>query len=73
MIGVLTVAYFIVGKLALQFAFLNASARPVWPSAGIALAALLVLDICRAPAEGQTGEALAFRKANCNASLPTMK
>src|SRR6266705_3506951 len=42
-IGVLTLIYFIAGKLALQLAFLNASASPVWPPAGIALAALLVL------------------------------
>jgi signal transduction histidine kinase len=42
-IGILTAVYFIAGKLALKVAFLNASASPVWPSAGIALAALLVL------------------------------
>ena len=42
-IGGLTLIYFIAGKLALKLAFLNASASPVWPPAGIALAALLVL------------------------------
>jgi signal transduction histidine kinase/ActR/RegA family two-component response regulator len=35
--------YFIVGKLCLTLAFVNASASPVWPPAGLALAALLVL------------------------------
>jgi len=40
---ILTVLYFIAGKLSLQLAFLHASASPVWPPAGIALAALLVL------------------------------
>ncbi len=42
-IGVLTLIYFIAGKLGLKLAFLHASASPVWPSAGIALAALLLL------------------------------
>jgi signal transduction histidine kinase/ActR/RegA family two-component response regulator len=41
-IGLLTVVYFAIGKLALKLAFINASASPVWPPAGIALAALLV-------------------------------
>ena len=49
-IGTLTVAYFIAGKLALKFASLNASASPVWPAAGIALAALLVLGYRTWPA-----------------------
>jgi signal transduction histidine kinase len=49
-IAVLTIIYFIAGKLALQVAFLNASASPVWPSAGIALAALLVLGYRTWPA-----------------------
>ncbi|MGH7277125.1 MAG: hybrid sensor histidine kinase/response regulator [Candidatus Rokuibacteriota bacterium] len=35
--------YFLAGKAGLQFAFLHASATPVWPPAGIALAVLLVL------------------------------
>ena len=42
-IGALALIYLVAGKLALQLAFVNASASPVWPSAGIALAALLVL------------------------------
>jgi signal transduction histidine kinase/ActR/RegA family two-component response regulator len=42
-IGILTVVYFIAGKLGLKLAFLHASASPVWPNAGIALAALLVI------------------------------
>ncbi|HEY6070191.1 MAG TPA: MASE1 domain-containing protein [Chthoniobacterales bacterium] len=42
-IGALTLIYIIAGKLALKLAFVNASASPVWPPAGIALAALLVL------------------------------
>jgi signal transduction histidine kinase len=42
-IGVLTLAYFIAGKLGLKLAFLNDSASAVWPPSGIALAALLLL------------------------------
>ena len=41
--GILTVLYFVAAKLSLQLAFLHASASPVWPPAGIALAALLLL------------------------------
>ena len=41
--GLLTVIYFVAGKLSLKLAFLYASASPVWPPAGIALAALLLL------------------------------
>ena len=41
-IGILTAVYFIAGKLGLSLAFLNASASPVWPPAGIALAVLLL-------------------------------
>ena len=39
----LAVVYYIVAKLSLRLASLHASASPVWPPAGIALAALLVL------------------------------
>jgi diguanylate cyclase (GGDEF)-like protein len=39
----LVALYFVAGKLALQLAFLNASASAVWPCTGIALAALLLL------------------------------
>src|SRR5205809_2620485 len=42
-IGALTLIYLIAGKLGLHLAFLHKSASPVWPPAGIALAALLVL------------------------------
>jgi signal transduction histidine kinase len=43
-ISALTLIYIATGKLALlNLAFVNASASPVWPPAGIALAALLVL------------------------------
>src|SRR5437867_1253697 len=41
-IGIVTRVYFIAGKLGLSLAFLNASASPVWPPAGIALAVLLL-------------------------------
>src|SRR5258708_35552564 len=42
--------YFVAGKLALQLAFLNASASAVWPCAGIALAALLLFGYRLLPA-----------------------
>jgi signal transduction histidine kinase len=41
--SVVCLVYCIVGKLSLKLAFVHASASPVWPPAGIALAALLVL------------------------------
>src|SRR5438445_5041234 len=41
-IGLLALVYFIAGKFGLMLASLHASASPVWPPAGIALAALLV-------------------------------
>ncbi|MEY2543687.1 MAG: hypothetical protein QOE81_1148 [Verrucomicrobiota bacterium] len=41
-IGALALIYLVAGKLALQLAFVNASASPVWPPAGIALAAFLI-------------------------------
>ena len=43
LIGILTVIYLIAGKLGLMLASLHASASPVWPPAGIALAILLLL------------------------------
>lgn len=49
-ISALALIYFIAGKLSLQLAFLNASASPVWPPAGIAIAALLVLGYRVSPA-----------------------
>jgi signal transduction histidine kinase len=42
LIGILAGAYFIAGKLGLMLASLHASASPVWPPAGIALAATLL-------------------------------
>ena len=41
--GVLALAYFFAGKAGLRLAYLLPSASPVWPPAGIAVAALLVL------------------------------
>jgi len=41
--SVLIAVYFVAGKLGLTLAFVNASASPVWPPAGLALAALLLL------------------------------
>jgi len=49
-ICVLTLIYFVAGKLGLQLAFFNVSASPVWPPAGIALAALLLLGYRMWPA-----------------------
>jgi TolB-like protein/integral membrane sensor domain MASE1/class 3 adenylate cyclase/Flp pilus assembly protein TadD len=49
-IGILTVIYFIAGKLGLTLASLHANASPVWPPAGIALAALLLLGYRAWPA-----------------------
>jgi signal transduction histidine kinase len=46
----LTLVYFVAGKLGLKLAFLQASASPVWPPAGIAVAALLVLGYRTWPA-----------------------
>src|SRR6267154_6308587 len=46
----LAVVYFVAGKLALQLAFLNASASAVWPCTGIALAALLLFGYRVGPA-----------------------
>src|SRR2546429_3243386 len=50
LIGILSVFYFIAGKLGLMLASLHASASPVWPPAGIALAALLLLGYRAWPA-----------------------
>jgi signal transduction histidine kinase/CheY-like chemotaxis protein len=43
LIGILAVVYVVAGKLSLMLASLHASASPVWPPAGIALAAMLLL------------------------------
>jgi diguanylate cyclase (GGDEF)-like protein/PAS domain S-box-containing protein len=42
-VAALAAVYFVAGKIGLALAFLNASATPVWPPTGIALAALIVL------------------------------
>src|SRR6476646_5333715 len=49
-LGLLTLVYLIAGKFGLMLASLHASASPVWPAAGIALAALLVLGYRAWPA-----------------------
>ena len=46
----LVLIYFLAGKLGLKLAFLHASASPVWPPAGVALGALLVLGYKTWPA-----------------------
>src|SRR5213596_1013987 len=50
LIGSLAVIYFIAGKLGLMLASLHASASPVWPPAGIALAGSLLLGYRAWPA-----------------------
>lgn len=40
---ILTVLYFVAAKLSLKLAYLHVSASPVWPPAGIALTAVLLL------------------------------
>jgi TolB-like protein/integral membrane sensor domain MASE1/class 3 adenylate cyclase len=50
LIGILAVIYFMAGKLGLMLASLHASASPVWPPAGIALAGLLLLGYRAWPA-----------------------
>lgn len=42
-LALLTLFYIVVGKFALTFASINASASPVWPTTGLAIAALLIL------------------------------
>lgn len=49
-IGVLTLAYFLAGKLGLAAATLHQSASPLWPPTGIALAALLLCGYRIVPA-----------------------
>ncbi len=49
-LAALTIVYFVAGKLGLSLAFVNASASPVWPATGIALAALLVFGYRAWPA-----------------------
>jgi len=49
-LATLAVVYFAAGKLGLRLAHVNASATPVWPCTGIALAAFLVLGYRAWPA-----------------------
>ncbi|MEA3198472.1 MAG: hypothetical protein QOF32_2524, partial [Gammaproteobacteria bacterium] len=48
--GILVAVYFVAGKFSLKLASLHASASPVWPPAGIALAALLLFGFRLWPA-----------------------
>ena len=50
LIGVFAIIYLIAGKIGLHLASLHASASPVWPPAGIALAAMLLLGYRAWPA-----------------------
>ncbi|HEY3660592.1 MAG TPA: MASE1 domain-containing protein [Candidatus Udaeobacter sp.] len=50
LIGVFTITYLIAGKFGLHLASLHASASPMWPPAGIALAAMLLLGYRAWPA-----------------------
>jgi signal transduction histidine kinase/CheY-like chemotaxis protein len=45
LLAALLLLYFAAGKLGLHFAFVHASASPVWPPTGIALAALLLFGV----------------------------
>jgi signal transduction histidine kinase len=49
-IGAVAVVYFVVAKLSLHLAFVHASASPVWPPAGIAIAAILLFGYRTWPA-----------------------
>lgn len=42
-VAALAAVYYVAGKLALMFATIHASASPVWPPTGMALAAFLLL------------------------------
>lgn len=48
-LSILTLIYFLAGKLSLLFASLHKSASPVWPPAGIALGILLLLGYRKWP------------------------
>ena len=49
-IGTVGVVYFLVAKLSLHLAFVHASASPVWPPTGIAIAAILLFGYRAWPA-----------------------
>jgi signal transduction histidine kinase/ActR/RegA family two-component response regulator len=75
-VGVLAFAYFVAGKAGLRLAFLQPSASPVWPPAGIAVAGLLVLGnrawpaiflgafLVNATTAGDVGTSLAIASGN---------
>jgi signal transduction histidine kinase len=50
LIGLFAIIYLVAGKIGLHLASLHASASPVWPPAGIALAAILLLGYRAWPA-----------------------
>jgi len=50
LIGIVAIIYIIAGKIGLNLASLHASASPVWPPAGIALAAILLFGYRMWPA-----------------------
>ena len=50
LIGLFAIIYIVAGKIGLNLASLHASASPVWPPAGIALAAILLLGYRAWPA-----------------------
>jgi integral membrane sensor domain MASE1 len=50
LIGVFAITYVIAGKIGLNLASLHPSASPVWPPAGIGLAAILLLGYRAWPA-----------------------
>ncbi|PYI81475.1 MAG: hypothetical protein DMF05_02595 [Verrucomicrobia bacterium] len=50
LIGVFAIIYVIAGKIGLNLASLHANALPVWPPAGIALAAIVLLGYRAWPA-----------------------
>src|SRR3954466_5566904 len=43
LLAAIALLYFVVAKLSLRLAFVNASASSIWPATGVALAALLLL------------------------------
>src|SRR6476660_9143089 len=53
-LAALPLAYYVAGRLGLSLAYLNASASPIWPPTGIAIAALVLFgrDLWPAVAAG---------------------
>lgn len=48
-IGILALLYFLLAKFGLRFAFVHESSSSIWPSTGLAIAALLVFGVRLAP------------------------